>query len=114
VYISFVRDGNSSMKKLKRSWLIVILVGMVSFTVVTQIATANFKGPDPDKIYLTSDQQPDKTPLPTSSPVSAEIPSPQARVLPPVGKNAGLVIGASVLVLIIIGGVLGAQLRRKH
>ena len=41
-------------------------------------------------------------------------PTPTPRVLPPVGKNAGLVIGASVLVLIIIGGVLGSRLRRKH
>jgi LPXTG-motif cell wall-anchored protein len=35
-------------------------------------------------------------------------------VLPPIGSNAGLVIGASVLVLIIIGGVLGARRRQNH
>jgi hypothetical protein len=53
--------------------------------------------------------------LPTVSPtIVAEISTPEARILPPIGSNAGLVIGASVLVLIIIGGVLGARSRQKH
>ena len=37
------------------------------------------------------------------------------RTLPPIGANAGLVLGASVLVLIIIGGVVFTSRRRlKH
>jgi hypothetical protein len=61
--------------------------------------------------------QPEAAPtlIPTVAPYPlAEFVTPEARVLPEVGSNAGLVIGASLLVLIIIGGVLGARLRRKH
>ena len=50
-------------------------------------------------------QLPGEPPIPTLEP----------RILPAVGGNAGLVIGASVLVLIIIGGVvLTARRRAKH
>ena len=43
------------------------------------------------------------------------IPTPEPRILPAVGGNAGLVLGGSVLVLIIIGGVvLTARRRAKH
>jgi hypothetical protein len=54
------------------------------------------------------------TPLPTEAELTQADATPEARVLPPVGSNAGLVIGAIVLVLIIIGGVLSARLRPKH
>ncbi len=54
------------------------------------------------------------TPLPTAEPIAIGSATPGARVLPPVGRNAGLVIGAGVLVLIIFIGVLGSRLRTKH
>jgi hypothetical protein len=57
---------------------------------------------------------PDITPMPTVTTPVALIQTPADRVLPPVGSNAGLVLGASVLVLIIIGGVLGSRRRLKH
>ena len=54
------------------------------------------------------------TPVPTDDLTISVVETPEARVLPAVGSNAGLVIGASVLVLIIIGGVLGARRRQNH
>jgi hypothetical protein len=53
---------------------------------------------------------------PTQIPVSTSETITQAdRVLPRVGGNAGLVLGASVLVLIIIGGVvLTSRKKAKH
>jgi len=55
-------------------------------------------------------------PLPTFTPVIlAGSTTPPDRVLPPIGGNAGLVLGASVLVLIIIGGVVLTSRRKpKH
>jgi len=55
----------------------------------------------------------------TPSPAQPETPevteTPEERILPPVGGNAVLVLGASVLVLIIIGGVMIFSWRRsKH
>ena len=53
---------------------------------------------------------------PTQIPAStSETTTPADRVLPPLGGNAGLVLGASVLVLIIIGGVvLTSRKKAKH
>lgn len=55
-------------------------------------------------------------PLPTVTPVIlAGTTTPPDRILPPIGGNAGLVLGASVLVLIIIGGVvLTSRRKAKH
>lgn len=58
------------------------------------------------------------TPIPiaTDTPTIIEATAiPPDRILPPVGKNVYLVLGASVLVLIIIGGVvLTSRKRAKH
>jgi len=53
---------------------------------------------------------------PTQTPtVASETTTPADRVLPPIGGNAGLVLGASVLVLIIIAGVgFTSRRRAKH
>jgi hypothetical protein len=60
-------------------------------------------------------QQAAPTLIPTISPSIAVVETtPESRVLPPVGSNAGLVIGASVLVLIIIVGVLSARRKPNH
>ena len=59
-------------------------------------------------------QQESGTPVPTEVASAALVETPEARRLPPVGSNAGLVIGASVIVLIIIGGVLGTRRKLKH
>ena len=54
--------------------------------------------------------------IPTTTPVFVDgTVTPTERVLPPIGGNAGLVLGASVLVLIIIGGVvLTSRKKAKH
>lgn len=59
---------------------------------------------------------PTPTLQPTQPPVIIDVDAtPPDRVLPPIGSNAGLVLGASVLVLIIIGGlVLGSRRKVKH
>lgn len=50
------------------------------------------------------------TPIPLEPPTL-----PPERVLPPVGSNAWLLLGVSVLVLIIIGGVVwSARWGKKH
>ena len=51
----------------------------------------------------------------TATPSNTSEETIEPRVLPPVGGNAGLVLGASVLVLIIIGGVIFSSKRKpKH
>jgi hypothetical protein len=57
-----------------------------------------------------------QTPFPTTSAVlPTDIDATQARILPAVGSNAGLVLGATVLVLIIIAGVIiSSRWRGKH
>ena len=59
-------------------------------------------------------QQAASTAVPTDSQTAIANATPESRLLPPIGSNAGLVIGARVLVLIIIGGVLGSRRRKNH
>ncbi len=51
---------------------------------------------------------------PTDTPFITQVETPSDRVLPPVGSNALLDLGAIVIVMIIIGGVLGVRRRQKH
>ncbi len=51
---------------------------------------------------------------PTDTPFITQVETPPDRVLPPVGSNALLDLGAIVIVMIIIGGVLGVRRRQKH
>ncbi len=55
-----------------------------------------------------------QTPNPTQPPVILDGPTPEARLLPAVGSNAGLVLGASLLVMIIIGGVVLSSRRKRN
>lgn len=103
------------MKKHLMIGLIVLLLGLTIIATGYRTATANVKGIDQAGVFSEINHQAAPTLLPTAPPVYlAGYPTPEPRVLPPVGSNAGLVIGASVLVLIIIGGVLSARLRSKH
>jgi hypothetical protein len=101
------------MKKSPLIWFLISLVGLLILGASSQIANANDKNP-----YQGSKPRDElaaaNTPPPTVQPVSEVSLTPEIRVLPPVGSNAGLVLGASLLVLIIVGGVLGIQLRKKH
>ena len=101
------------MKKSPIIWLLIVLVGIMVLSIGSQVASANNTAQSiVNNIY--GDQVAAETDLPIAMPVSEEAPTPEARILPPVWSNAGLVLGASVLVLIIVGGVLTARLRRKH
>jgi len=101
------------MTKNRFAGLIIVIVGLFFLGIGSQHASADInaqnQGKDPWREQLAS-----STNLPTPLAVSEVAPTPEVRVLPPVWSNAGLVLGASVLVLIIVGGVLGARLREKH
>ena len=102
------------MKNHLYFWLVFVLVGVVILGAPSQMASANhrerYQGISQSPINTVANQ----APVSTESPSVEVIETPESRVLPPVGSNAGLVIGASVLVLIIIGGVLGSQRKPKH
>jgi len=95
-------------------WPIVASLGLAIFGSGYQVASAALNQQGQEILSSADILLAVQTPLPTSEPVVIGYPTPESRVLPPVGSNAGLVIGASVLVLIIIGGVLSARLRSKH
>ncbi len=91
-----------------------ILAVLVSIVLRSEIASANFNMQFQGISLSKSGQQAASTPVPTDSQSATVSVTPESRLLPPIGSNAGLVIGASVLVLIIIGGVLGVRARAKH
>jgi hypothetical protein len=101
------------MKKSRLVGLIFIAVGLILLGSGSRIVSAGFnaqsQGNDPRRGQLAA-----STDLPTPLAISEVAPTPEERVLPPVWSNAGLVLGASLLVLIIVGGVLGARQREKH
>ena len=94
--------------------LIFVLVGVAILGSRSETARANFSEQLQGVRPVARGQKAVETPVPTITPSVAAIETPESRVLPPVGRNAGLVIGASVLVLIIIGGVLGSRRRQNH
>jgi hypothetical protein len=100
-----------SMKKQALVWLVILVFGLeiLSGSIVMASAHAGLQAQVP--LPAPKNQV---TPLPTDAAITQADATPEVRVLPPVGSNAGLVIGAVVLVLIIIGGVLSARLRPKH
>jgi hypothetical protein len=102
------------MKIISPLWLFILLSGMIIYGGSYHNASAH--PVDKYRIVFLSmgDQQVVETPAPTSDSSTAFIETPEARQLPPVGSNAVLVIGASVIVLIIIGGVLGTRRKLKH
>ncbi len=100
------------MKKHTIMGMIIILLGMMF--IGYHSASANLSAHKQQKIPEIGHLLAAPTLIPTAEPILVGYPTPEARVLPPVGSNAGLVIGAIVLVLIIIGGVLSARLREKH
>jgi hypothetical protein len=60
-------------------------------------------------------QQTTPAPYQTANPTGQITPTPVDRELPPVGNNAILILGGSLLVLIIIGGVMiSSRLKSKH
>lgn len=99
--------------KIQLRWLVIFLASVVILGGYSTNAKAFFPGEDEGLSHPAPSYLPEITPIPTDlAPVV--VTSTSDRQLPPVGSNSGLVIGASVLVLIIIGGVLGSRRRVKH
>ena len=103
------------MKKYRLIGLIFLMMGWA----IPGIFTQNARAADHKDFSAGSrsmcGQLAAQTPIATVSPSIIEAETPEPRVLPPVGGNAGLVFGASVLVLIIIGGVVFSSRRKpKH
>jgi len=96
------------------SWLLLILAGLVIFGGMVREASANYPGDNREAGKNPQAYLPEITPRPTDAAPVISMNANGDRQLPPVGSNSGLVIGASVLVLIIIGGVLGSRKRIKH
>ncbi len=105
------------MNKYKLFGLISFLLAFLVISVGCQQARETASTHGQEALLPLVNQQSSPTLRPTSPPMVAPgitATASASRTLPPVGANAGLVIGASVLVLIIIGGVLSARLRSKH
>jgi hypothetical protein len=100
------------MKKLI-AWLVIFTACMVIFGVTAKNTSASFPIQGEESLHLINSALPEITPMPTDLAPVASI-DPADRTLPPIGRNSGLVMAASVLVLIIIGGVLGSRRRLKH
>jgi hypothetical protein len=103
------------MKNRRLFWLIVLLVGLILLGIWAQNARALDQEQSQVDRHLVSAKETTQTPVASISPTTEETETPEDRTLPPVGSNAILVLGASVLVMIIIGGVmLSSRRRSKH
>src|SRR4030043_1526637 len=95
-------------------WMMVLLVGWMLVWNSPQIAIAAAQKPFAVGLQRMSGQEAAQTPVPTQTEIPEETETPEERILPPVGGNAVLVLGASVLVLIVIGGVMLLSRRRSR
>jgi len=95
-------------------WLIFIGAGIALISVLPKPVHAQINVRHARIAQSIAGVQAAPTKVSTLSPTEEVNETPEKRELPPVGRNAGLVIGASVLVLIIISGVLGTRRRSKH
>ena len=103
------------MKNRRLFWLMVLLVGLILLGIQAHNVRAFDQEQSQVDWHRISAQETTQTPVAYMSPTSAVTETPEDRTLPPVGGNAILVLGASVLVMIIIGGVmLSSRRRSKH
>jgi hypothetical protein len=101
------------MNKKALFWIVIALAGWVVLGATShKVSTADQEGFQAGRQSI-SQQLLTQTPIPTVSPTLLVTDTPAPRVLPPVGDNAGVVCGASILVLIIIGGVVLSSRRKK-
>jgi hypothetical protein len=102
------------MKKYRSIWLVALFFGLILSGMLVHTVRAMNLG-RMQKSMSVLNAQPIFTESSAISPTEEVNETPEKRELPPVGSNAGLVLGASVLVLIIIGGVMFSSRRRqKH
>ena len=95
-------------------WILFVLAGVFVVTGSSKRVSAHISSLNQAMIRSNGSMQAVPTPVPTVSASLVATDAQESREIPPVGRNAGLVIGASVLVLIIISGVLGTRRREKH
>ncbi len=101
------------MKKRGFLWLI-IFFGLILLSIQAQQANARITEQILEDKLPVNNQQAAQTLIPTVTPSTIGIQVGEPRTLPAVGGNAGLVIAASVLVLIIIGGVMLSSRRKSE
>jgi hypothetical protein len=95
--------------------LVALLAGVMVMAGFTQIAYAMNGIVLREQTASIKYQLATQSPIQTAAPTSQNSETPESREMPPIGNNALLVFGASVLVLIIIGGVLiSSRLKSKH
>jgi hypothetical protein len=103
------------MKNKQLIWLVALLVGFMVLASFTQLASAMHAGVIGEEKEFVKYQLATQSPVQSAAPTSQETETPESQEMPPVGNNALLVLGASVLVLIIIGGVLlSSRLKSNH
>ncbi len=103
------------MKNHRFLWLMSLLVFIMFFLVFTQSARAASE--EQQRLFIDTSRGTEltQTPIPQQSITPGLSETPSDRILPPVGDNAAMVLGASLLVLIIIGGVMFSSRRKqKH
>ena len=94
------------MKNLGWYWLWIVLLGLILLGASGHsTVVAEYKPWRIDR-KMSPAQEVAPTPTPAQSVEPEATAIPEERILPPVGGNAGLILGGSVLVLIIIGGVM--------
>ena len=102
------------LMKKSQFWLILILAWMIVAGLASAKAYAYSQVHTDKGVQLSRPLLPEITSTPSALPTLMATNIPADRQLPPVGKNVGMVLGASVLVLIIIGGVLGFRKRASR
>jgi hypothetical protein len=100
--------------KIRSFPLLFIIVVLVTLGLSSKSAIAHIVEQDGGTRLSAGNLHVEQTPVPAVSASQEVVDTQDSRELPLVGSNAGLVIGASVLVLIIIGAVLGTRRRQKH
>lgn len=103
------------MKNIRITWLIAILVAWVLVGISAHAGRAAGEQPFMANKLGQRNSEASQTTLTTQADTPVVTETPAERVLPPVGGNAGLVLGASVLVIIILAGVmLFSKRKTKH
>ena len=103
------------MKNKQSLWLVALLIGVMILGSFTRTASAMHGEVLREQREFIKYQQITQSPIQSAAPSSLATETPEFRDMPPVGNNALLVFGASMLVLIIIGGVLiSSRLKSKH
>jgi hypothetical protein len=112
-----MRNSRQTMRTSSKSSLywIIVVVELILVGIVTRDVGAVDNATFQTNVRGASQPQTSPTLIPTVTAAQPVTATSEDRVLPPVGSNAMLVMGASLLVLIIILGVVFSSRRNlKH